>query len=236
MCKIKRNVDKSILWKVGKSEVSFWFDKWCNLGPLCDYLPEGFNSGKLKLNEVLIDEEWNWYDWDTIIPQHVMVDIEGMGININPSIPDKPIWMLDNSGKFSMASAWQLLRQKQPKTWINSSTWQKELPFKMCFFVWRSLRDRVPTDQRVRRMGFAVPSRCCKESNIETIGHLMYFGTYAQSLWKIVCGPLGITFKDILYRLLLIKWWSWKNHNPVYDLICKCLPIITSWEILRKQL
>ncbi|XP_070022041.1 uncharacterized protein LOC142177527 [Nicotiana tabacum] len=39
VCKIKREVDTHILWKIGKGDIAFWFDNWTNLGPLCKFLP-----------------------------------------------------------------------------------------------------------------------------------------------------------------------------------------------------
>ncbi|KAH0633363.1 hypothetical protein KY284_036149 [Solanum tuberosum] len=37
------------------------------------------------------------------------------------------------------------------------------------------------------------------------------------------------------YRMLNIKWWTWKTHNPVQALMIKCIPVLTSWEIWKSR-
>ncbi|XP_019231300.1 PREDICTED: uncharacterized protein LOC109212139 [Nicotiana attenuata] len=62
-----------------------------------------------------------------------MATIEAMQIRLRPLVQDTPVWTANEKGAFSVASAWNIFRK---------------VPFKMCFTVWRALRDRLPTDAR----------------------------------------------------------------------------------------
>ncbi|XP_059275498.1 uncharacterized protein LOC132030043 [Lycium ferocissimum] len=116
-------------------------------------------------------------------------------------------------------------------------TWQKHLPFKMCFIVWRALRDKIPTDARISQMNIANPSRCicCKNPDTENVNHLFNAGDYAFQLWKHIGGPFGINVEQSFYRQILINWWKIKAPNPVINILVKCIPIATSWEIWRTR-
>lgn len=86
-------------------------------------------------------------------------------------------------------------------------TWHNKAPFKSNFILWRALRDRIPTEARIAKMGINAPSRCCcispEEENIE---HLFSTGAYAQEVWSMTCGPMGIQFKNLPMRQLLKNW------------------------------
>lgn len=103
----------------------------------------------------------------------------------------------------------------------------------MNFIVWRALRDKIPTDTRVTRLGYSISPRCCccGSPGVETVDHLFCDGSFAKELWKILCGPMGIAFSDIPYRQLMVNWWRCKVRNPVHTLIVRCLPVIASWEL-----
>ncbi|KAK6777572.1 hypothetical protein RDI58_024290 [Solanum bulbocastanum] len=73
---------------------------------------------------------------------------------------DKTIWTANSKGVFKVSSAWKLLRSTHQSSWIDTMTWNKVIPFKMSFIGWRALRDKIPTDLRISRMGIAIPSKC----------------------------------------------------------------------------
>lgn len=162
-------------------------------------------------------------------------EIYNMNIKLRPDVPDKTVWIADNKGVFSTSSAWQVFRKKRQKNWISTMTWHNTFPFKMSFLVWRTLRDKIPTESRLAKMGIPVHSRCfcCRVPVIENIDHVFSNGLFAQKVWRILSGSMGIPCIGHSYRHLMIKWWSWKVHNPVTVFICRCLPIITSGEIWR---
>lgn len=40
LCKIKDKVEEQLVWLVEGGNVSFWYDNWTSLGPLCNFLGE----------------------------------------------------------------------------------------------------------------------------------------------------------------------------------------------------
>lgn len=182
---------------------------------------------------MFLNNHINWEGLDLLLPPHVVDKINNLQIRLNPATPDDPKWIADNNGTFSVASAWQLFRKKKQKSWVNIMNWQNGVPFKMNFIVWRALRDKIPTDTRVTRLGYSISPRycCCGSPSVETVDHLFCNGLFAKELWKILCGPMGIAFSDIPYRQLMVNWWRCKVRNPVHTLIVRCLPVIASWEL-----
>ncbi|XP_075106964.1 uncharacterized protein LOC142179958 [Nicotiana tabacum] len=193
MRKIKRLVDKQILWKIGCGKVAFWYDNWSELGPLYNFLPEGYKPKNITLSIMMLNNHINWRGLDLLLSQHVVVKVNTFEISLRSTIPDSPVWTEDNSGSFSVASACQLFRKNRHKSWINMMNWQKCVPFKMNFIVWRALRDKIPTEAKVDKMDIPTSSSCCccRFPSLETIDHLFFSGLFAQELWRILCGPIG---------------------------------------------
>ncbi|XP_060198361.1 uncharacterized protein LOC132627183 [Lycium barbarum] len=160
MCKIKRKMDNHILWKIGKGDIAIWYDNWTSLGSLVNYLPEDRKPRNQKLFEVLVNGQWRWGGWDLLLPNEVIQTIQDMHISLDNSKMDRSVWTAEENGKFSVSSAWQILRNRRERNWMDTITWQKRVPFKMNFMVWRILRDRVPVDARIAKMGINIPSKC----------------------------------------------------------------------------
>lgn len=111
MCKIKKIIDKQILWKIGRGDVSFWFDNWSELGSLYKFLPLNHKPKNVKLSYMFLNNHINWEGLDLLLPPHVVDKINNLQIRLNPATPDDPKWIADNNGTFFVASAWQLFRK-----------------------------------------------------------------------------------------------------------------------------
>ncbi|XP_070030069.1 uncharacterized protein [Nicotiana sylvestris] len=186
---------------------------------------------------MVLNNQINWEGYDQLLPQQIVFKVNSLRIQLKSSILDKAIWSADNNGSFSVASACHLFRKKQHKTWVNTMNWQKGIPFKMNFIVWRDLRDKIPTDARVTKLGYSISSRCCcgGSPGVEDVDHLFYTGSFAKNIWKVLCGPLGIAHSEIPFRQLMVNWWRCKVNNPVHAFLIKCLPAIASWKIWKAR-
>lgn len=71
------------------------------------------------------------------LPQPVADIVHSIHVVLRFTVGDKPIWKADNSGTFSVASAWNLFRKKKQKAWVYAMKWQKVIHFKM-FIVERT--------------------------------------------------------------------------------------------------
>ncbi|XP_059310860.1 uncharacterized protein LOC132062277 [Lycium ferocissimum] len=150
---------------------------------------------------------------------------------------DKPIWIAENTGVFTLASARQFFRKKRQKNWINTMNWQKAVPFKMRFLVWRALRDRVPTDAKVSKMGIPIQTACpcCNFQTLESVDPLFSTGKFASDVWRTVVCPFGIACFNMPFKQVMINWWKSDNSNPVQTFLARCLPIIATWEIWKAR-
>lgn len=89
--------------------------------------------------------------------------------------PDEAVWKLNENGKFTTASAWNFIRQEE-KNHINSLIWQRYIPFKMSFLLWRALRMKLPTNDQTSTFGVEpVECSCCLRPGLDNIEHIWPF-------------------------------------------------------------
>lgn len=65
--------------------------------------------------------------------------------------PDKLIWKPKTHGKFSLASAWEVIRNKGTKHNWWKWVWYKTIPKKISVCTWRAVSNTLPTDEKVRK-------------------------------------------------------------------------------------
>ncbi|KAH0720009.1 hypothetical protein KY284_005039 [Solanum tuberosum] len=188
-------MESHIEWKIGKGEVSFWYDKWCSWGPIYKHMPVDFTPPDVNLREVLNRRTWNW-DIFTFQPTNEIKDkLYSIGITLDENKKDRAIWKLSNSGQISSASTWDKLRQRKEVNNFYGKLWRKEISFKMAFLVWRAVNNKLSTDDRVARMGITLEPKCycCTTSHaridLEDVQHLFFEGDFAKSIWRHFAGP-----------------------------------------------
>jgi len=241
LCGVKFNTEKNIYWRVGKGDVSFWFDNWSNLGPLYLLHPNDNSHSYINLNSVLIEGIWHW---DTLQYQLSTKDKNriSMGIHLDSNKEDYPIWTDTSTGEFSTSSAWNNSRHKRGINIMAKNIWNKDIPFKMTFLTWRAIHDRLPTDERVtKKFGISIGPgcHCCtsddSNTNIENVDHLFCLGLQAKRIWKFFAGSLGTGHMHNTLKMILLSWWNLKTKNPIAAFISKALPPIICWELWRTR-
>ncbi|KAK4727570.1 hypothetical protein R3W88_032487 [Solanum pinnatisectum] len=60
--------------------------------------------------------------------------------------------MANAQGRFTVKSAWQIMRNKQETRRDCELLWNKELPFKINFFLWKVWKRRIATDDNLKKM------------------------------------------------------------------------------------
>lgn len=113
-------MDKHIQWKIGRGEVSMWYDNWLGIGALWTFFAEGRIPINDNLSKILLNGHWQWGGWDLYLPDHVINHINSMQINPNPNMKDKAIWTPDAKGSFTISSTWNIMIEKRDKSWINA--------------------------------------------------------------------------------------------------------------------
>ncbi|XP_075109238.1 uncharacterized protein LOC142181027 [Nicotiana tabacum] len=132
-------------------------------------------------DDQLLDQTFN-----EEIVEHIRLNVHYEG---SEGYWDRPYWMPTPSGKFTISSAWKILRHRADPNQEFKLKWIKGLPFKISFFLWRLWRKKIATDDMWRRQGQMV------------IRHWWY----AQC-----CPKLKPLFQAVR---AIITWELWKRRN-----------------------
>ncbi|XP_060190628.1 uncharacterized protein LOC132619879 [Lycium barbarum] len=118
-----------VQWKGGGSQT--W--KMTKLGALSNYLPSQYQLHQSidEVEELMTEGQWNYNMLQRLFPNDIVEHIrQELGHIVRSDDKDKSWWMETSSGKFTVKSAWELLRQKATfsshyeKLWIKRSALQ----------------------------------------------------------------------------------------------------------------
>lgn len=149
MMKNKHKMETYIQWKINSGNCSFWWDDWLGVGPLANFRDVSCRLNNSKVADFIVDGQWNVGLISQVAPPQYVPAILAIHLQIQQRVPDQPIWKLSTSGVFSCASAWNVIREHRNKTKINSYTWHKCIPFKCSFLLWRALKGKLPTNEKL---------------------------------------------------------------------------------------
>ena len=135
--------------------------------------------------------------WDVCkISQWVPPDIVAEIGQLHPpggSLPDLMVWPPEPSGRFSLKTAFSLVRHHARPSPLFKRICHLGVPLRVSFFLLRLLRDRLPLDCSVWKLGVQGPSRCscCTSPEIETTEHVFCDGAMARFVWQFFGAPIG---------------------------------------------
>ncbi|XP_019227546.1 PREDICTED: uncharacterized protein LOC109208846 [Nicotiana attenuata] len=205
----KKEADVHIQWRLHSGNSSFWWDNWLGTGHLASHRMQGGRPGKIHVSYFWNSGSWDVQKLNSVAPPHMIPAILQTPIAYNPQLPDRPIWKPTTTGNSTCSSAWNVVREKGPLLFINRKIWNKKIPFKWSFCMWRALRNKLPTDDRVARFGPPIVTKCvcCIRTQAESIDHIFSRGHFAKAIWKIFTSPVGFPFAEMPLNTLLMKWW-----------------------------
>ncbi|GJW52228.1 RNA-directed DNA polymerase, eukaryota, reverse transcriptase zinc-binding domain protein [Tanacetum coccineum] len=107
----------------------------------------------------------------------------------------------------------------------SETRWNRFLPKKINIFIWRALRDRLPTRWNLSRKGIDLDSLSCPicDSSIETLNHTLWFCSLATSIWHKIFAWLDI---DIPCPSHIQDIFSWIGNMRVSASIKSILEVI----------
>ncbi|XP_060200474.1 uncharacterized protein LOC132628729 [Lycium barbarum] len=205
-------MDHQIWWQLRMGSSLFWFDNWSGLGPLYFIVPPEFqcNEAIQNVSDVVIDGRWHvpaiGNNFPEDLAEYILTEVKPPA---KPGVIDKPWWMLEKNGDFSVKYVWEYIRSRGEKKEVYKKIWVKGLPFKTAFLMWRVWNFKVPLDDVARSWGYHMPSRgsCCVEPKEETVPHIFLRCATAQATWKYFCAAAGINFDGMHLHQL------WKKRN-----------------------
>ncbi|XP_049406447.1 uncharacterized protein LOC125870147 [Solanum stenotomum] len=166
------------------------------------------------------------------VEEHIICKI----ISVPKGVADQPIWKLTDNGKFTCASAWENIITKRPKNKLYSYIWNRHIPFKVSFLLWRALRRKLPTNDKTTTFGVPpVKCSCCIKAGWDTIDHIFVTGHFAIHIWQYHSAILGVRHDKIPLNNLVTRWWTMEHTNEVQKLLYHTMPIIISWNLWKNS-
>ncbi|KAL8543152.1 hypothetical protein ACS0TY_003883 [Phlomoides rotata] len=217
-------VRENMTRRLGNGEdINFWGDEWCDGVALCERFPRLFLLSREKGKVVREMGEYN------------------PGANLK----DHWSWNLEESGCYSVKSAYELLSSRNlegilmesAKIW--SRVWSTNIPGKVKLLTWRILKDRIATKVNLTRRGVCVGNNV-PSSNFRMHSEWKPKGIIAANrnaiwlgaLWSIWKWRNGVVFEgkteqlEDVFDLFTIRLWNWirvkgsfRNHYSINDWI-----------------
>ncbi|KAK7859072.1 putative ribonuclease h protein [Quercus suber] len=149
---------------------------------------------KAAINEAWAEPVWNsniietmFYPWEASM-------ITGTIVSKGEDL-DTLVWPLTSDGEYLVQTAYWLLKNGVAQANPSSSTdtdatvwkgvWKIHAPSKIRHFMWRVLKDSLPTKLNLRTRQVMVDEACslCEDGK-ETIMHSLWYCEQAQAVWK----------------------------------------------------
>nr|TKS17240.1 hypothetical protein D5086_0000020710 [Populus alba] len=141
---------------IGNGSSTFlWYDYWLPMGRrLIDaYTLRSLTATSLPWNatvsDIIVEGQWN-FPTDTPILQN---NWNSIVFNPKPWLEDTYMWKGHSSGKFSIASAWELLRDKRPLNNLHKLLWFSGHIPRQSFILWLAGIGRLRTMDRLQTFG-----------------------------------------------------------------------------------
>ncbi|XP_061993341.1 uncharacterized protein LOC133711201 [Rosa rugosa] len=175
-----------VQWLLGDgSTIRFWKDNWLGEAVIhsTDYEEEVRKLLNDKVGDFILNGQWNLPpSFCRAFPQVAQV-INAVPISSDLA-PDQLIWTETSSGTLSSKEAYQVLSPPIPAPPWCARIWHQAIQPRKSMVAWKTLLNRVSTDERLQRRGTRLCSRCylCRRHS-ETIDHLFLECVVAASSW-----------------------------------------------------
>ncbi|XP_075099449.1 uncharacterized protein LOC142176224 [Nicotiana tabacum] len=190
-----------------------------------------------NIYDVVVNDQWDEVKIREILPEQLANHIL---LHIKPPVVhdalDKPLWMLESRGEFTVKSSWDYVRIRNQPSNAYRFTWVKGLPFKISFFMWKLWKNKLPLDDFLRKIGYLMASKCwCRsEPHEETMQHLFYSSYAATKVWKYFLGHAGINVDGITLHQAITKCWT-VEVIPRLKPTLQALPAVIVWELWKRR-
>jgi hypothetical protein len=209
------------------SLTSLWYDYWLPHGKrlIDDFSLRTLTATGLpwtaRVSDIIDNEQWQFppcspelqATWDSIwfLPC--------------PSSQDVCTWKGHPSGEFSIASAWELLRDVRPVTSIHHLLWFRGHIPRHSFILWLACRGRLRTMDRLHSVGILTNSTCILCGiNMESHEHLFFECNFTGTVWRAINIKAKLHWPCIPWQQLL-QWASvhYQQRNNIISIIARLL-------------
>lgn len=220
-----------VQFKIGKgNKIRVWEDKWFNQGSMADLCPNLYRTSIAKFNT--ISEAYcansDGFYWELGITHRRFNEVEIGELSLAfsmldsivfyPDEEDSLVWLRDNSGNFSVKSAYYLSTSDSTSaSFPHKHVWSKAWPHKVSFFLWQCVLDRLPTLDNLQKRGYVLvtPSGnprinvfCLCKQGAESNAHLFLTCSFTTQIWRYFCLESGRSVNLTGTTLDITKNWS----------------------------
>ncbi|CAL1355372.1 unnamed protein product [Linum trigynum] len=236
--RVLHHIPGGTMWNIRSGmQAMFWYDRWLQDGPpLKEFalnLPEEANN--LRVAEVVLNGEWNLEYVKAFLTEPLVLQLQLHPIPEGME-PDVPTWRFSESGKFTVKSAAELLREEEEGSEEHPAwraVWKIQGPQRTRSFFWLVLHGRLLTNGERQRRHLALSDACriCG-SGPETVIHVLRDCSYARHVWSHLLEgePDSIVFQEEVRKWALhyltgrsnvieqsvfaiLCWQLWRNRN-----------------------
>ncbi|KAG7559114.1 Alpha/Beta hydrolase fold [Arabidopsis thaliana x Arabidopsis arenosa] len=194
MIKLKPLLKDFLRCEIGNGQrASFWFDHWCDLGPLIDLLGvNGPRQLRISKTALVLNAVQNGDWWMLAARSEAQQSFMTLLTTIPPpndsNGSDIYLWRR-SSGTFdhffSSKETWEQIRSHTALVPWCKAVWFKEAVPHYSFITWLAMQGRLPTKDRLRAWGLNVTTDCVLCSNgIETHAHLFFDCAFSATIWE----------------------------------------------------
>ena len=176
---------------------------------------------------------WKLEDLQIPLPRYLEQLIKSIPVAQLSSLSNSFIWSYNKA--ICLASSASKLLYHQTNVPLNKSMWnwiwKIPCPNKLQFFIWKSMRDRLPTRQYLAFSGLTVSDRCPRCNNLETTVHILRDCPWAKEIWLQSPSILPLSF----FQLPLQPWLKTNSTSdnilPRHKLPWKVLFSFLCWHL-----
>ena len=230
---------KGLMWRVGNGEnIRFWKDPWILEKPI-EQITEisRLTNPDMKVSEVIKDDKtWDIAKLREYVPSNILEAIKAVPLTYN-NFHDRLYWAMNKNGWFTTKSAMDLIIKNKRYTGYDSSwIWKLDTYPKIKNFLWKIVRNGLPTKDRLIQKRVPVSADCmaCNAAHEDSF-HILFqcqktinlltsinmdtcrfirsnVGNYVNT--RDFIDTIHRTMKKHQFIELITTWWSiWYSRN-----------------------
>ncbi|XP_042952307.1 uncharacterized protein LOC122289402 [Carya illinoinensis] len=223
-------------WKIKNGNISFWFDKWLDEGPLCNLVPMG-DSPILQVTELKMENGWDVVKLHDIVGEELAGKVLEVLCKSREGV-DVLIWTASKDGKFSTKSAWNCVRTTAPKVRWADWVWHPCIPKNISVNMWKFFNNALSVDDRIKSIGIPLASKCdcCVHGAYENRDHVLANGDIAKEVWRITYAQMGLgRTTGTSWNQIVEEWFFTASKTSQLGHLLGIIPSIVTWSLWLRR-